>query len=453
MRFDDIQLIYYLSAFVMMLWMIWKYHNSLFLILMVLLAFTGSISYFIPSGPQLVRVLTTALATYLLFVYRVTKYWKDLKWIIICFVLLSLYFLWNSVVFWQNDAIFVLSQYSKYYIPFVCLLIFNVWIKKNPQSYEYLNIFFMSLLVIQVIFAILKTIFFDFSSYEGMVGTFGQPQGGGAGTSFPLAALALICMNTNMNITGWKSWVFILGLLLIGITTGKRAVVVLFPLFFVLFALFVARKKYPRMVMAVIVVAPLLFYFGLRLTPSLNPENKIWGSFDIDYALNYGKDYSMGEIDEDGNREKGVGRVGATLLMIDWIKDYNNYDVHSWFGHGAERIFTSNDYEDYYDKDYNFGINHRGSMTGAVMWYLGFGIVGLVLFMIYYLSLFRIIPYQRLRYVLYGMVMFDFIFYNAQMIREPFICVLIIFIMYYSRLRYTNNGMFIGSNNLIITLK
>ena len=205
--------------------------------------------------------------------------------------------------------------------------------------------------------------------------------------------------------------------------------------------------------MAVIIAAPFLFYLGLRLTPSLNPENKVWGSFDIDYALNYGKAYSMGEIDEDGNREKGIGRVGATLLMIDWIKDYNNYDVHSWFGHGAERIFTSNDYEDYYDKDYNFGINHRGSMTGAVMWYLGFGIVGLVLFMIYYLSLFRIIPYQRLRYVLYGMVMFDFIFYNAQMIREPFICVLIIFIMYYSRLRYTNKGMFIGSNNLIITLK
>lgn len=451
MRFDDIQLIYYISALIMMLWMMWQYRNSLFMILLLLLAFTGPLSYFIPSGPQLVRVVTTALATYLLFVYRVTKYWNDLKWIIILFMLLSLYFLWNSLIFWQNDAIFVLSQYSKYYIPFACLLIFNVWIKKNPNSYEYLNKFFMNLLLIQVLFAILKTMLFGFSSYEGMVGTFGQPQGGGAGTSFPLVALALICMNTNMNIKGWKSWMLILGLLLIGIMTGKRAVVVLFPLFFVLFALFVARKKYPRMVMAVILVAPLLFYFGLRLTPSLNPENKIWGSFDIDYALNYGKDYSMGEMDEDGNREKGVGRVGATLLMIDWIIDYNNYDVHSWFGHGAERIFTSNDYEDYYDKDYNFGINHRGSMTGIVMWYLAFGLIGLILFMLYYWFFFKIVKYLRLRLVLYGMVMFDFILYNAQMIREPFICVLLIFVIFYAQLKYTSKGVFASSTNSLVS--
>lgn len=451
MRFGDIQLIYYISALIMMLWMMWQYRNSLFMILLLLLAFTGPLSYFIPSGPQLVRVVTTALATYLLFVYRVTKYWNNLKWIIVLFMLLSLYFLWNSLIFWQNDAIFVLSQYSKYYIPFACLLIFNVWIKKNPNSYEYLNKFFMNLLLIQVLFAILKTMLFGFSSYEGMVGTFGQPQGGGAGTSFPLVALALICMNTNMNIKGWKSWMLILGLLLIGIMTGKRAVVVLFPLFFVLFALFVARKKYPRMVMAVIVVAPLLFYFGLRLTPSLNPENKIWGSFDIDYALNYGKDYSMGEMDEDGNREKGVGRVGATLLMIDWIKDYNNYDVHSWFGHGAERIFTSNDYEDYYDKDYNFGINHRGSMTGIVMWYLAFGLIGLILFMLYYWFFFKIVKYLRLRLVLYGMVMFDFILYNAQMIREPFICVLLIFVIFYAQLKYTSKGVFASSTNSLVS--
>ena len=451
MRFGDIQLIYYISALIMMLWMMWQYRNSLFMILLLLLAFTGPLSYFIPSGPQLVRVVTTALATYLLFVYRVTKYWNNLKWIIVLFMLLSLYFLWNSLIFWQNDAIFVLSQYSKYYIPFACLLIFNVWIKKNPNSYEYLNKFFMNLLLIQVLFAILKTMLFGFSSYEGMVGTFGQPQGGGAGTSFPLVALALICMNTNMNIKGWKSWMLILGLLLIGIMTGKRAVVVLFPLFFVLFALFVARKKYPRMVMAVIVVAPLLFYFGLRLTPSLNPENKIWGSFDIDYALNYGKDYSMGEMDEDGNREKGVGRVGANLLMIDWIKDYNNYDVHSWFGHGAERIFTSNDYEDYYDKDYNFGINHRGSMTGIVMWYLAFGLIGLILFMLYYWFFFKIVKYLRLRLVLYGMVMFDFILYNAQMIREPFICVLLIFVIFYAQLKYTSKGVFASSTNSLVS--
>ncbi len=449
MVFATVQLTYYLIALVLMLWMMWRYRQSLFLLLLLLLAFNGPLSYFLPSGPQVMRVVTTVLATYLLVQYNVFKHWEQLKGLVILFGILSIYFLYVSLIKWQDGLLFTLGQYSKYYVPFTCYLLFAVWMEKSPQSLEYINVFFRELIYIQILSGVLlKAIMLNMHFWEGMVGTFGQPQGGGAGTSFPLVALAWVCVNTNMNIKGWKSWAFLAGLLLIGIMTGKRAVVVLFPLFFVIFALYVARKKYPKMVMTVIVLAPLLFYFGLRLTPTLNPEHKVWGSFDIEYALNYGKDYSMGETDQYGNREKGVGRVGATLLMWEWIKDVENYDTHSLFGHGVERIFKSNDFEHYYDKDYNFGINHRGSMTGVVMWYLAFGLIGLILFMLYYWFFFKIIRYLRLRFALYGMVMFDFILYNAQMIREPFICVLVIFVMYYSRLKYTNKGIFIGSNNL-----
>ena len=33
------------------------------------------------------------------------------------------------------------------------------------------------------------------------------------------------------------------------------------------------------------------------------------------------------------------------------------------------------------------------------------------------------------------------------MIRDPFVCVLLIFVMYYSQLKYTNKGMFVGTSN------
>ena len=451
MGFATVQLTYYLIALVLMLWMMWRYRQSLFLLLLLLLAFNGPLSYFLPSGPQIMRVVTTIIATYLLFKYNVLKHWEQIKAFIFSFLFLSIYFLYVSLIKWQDGLLFTFAQYSKYYVPFACYLLFFVCFKKNPQSLEYINYIFKELIYIQVLFGVLKAIMLNFSFWEGMIGTFGQPQGGGAGTSFPLVALAWVCVNTNMNIKGWKSWAFLVGLLLIGIMSGKRAVVVLFPLFFILFALYVARKKYPKMVMTVIVLAPLLFYFGLRLTPTLNPEKKVWGSFDIEYALNYGKDYSMGETDQYGNREKGVGRVGATLLMWEWIKDVDNYDTHSWFGHGVERIFRSNDFEHYYDKDYNFGINHRGSMTGAVMWYLAFGLIGLILFMIYYWFFFKIVKYKRLRLALYGMVMFDFILYNAQMIREPFVCVLLIFVIFYAQLRYTSKGVFASNINSLVS--
>lgn len=451
MGFAAVQLTYYLIALVLMLWMMWRYRQSSFLLLLLLLAFNGPLSYFLPSGPQIMRVVTTILATYLLLQYKVYKHWEPLQGLVISFIVLSVYFFYTSLIEWQDGLLFTFAQYSKYYVPFTCYLLFFVWFKKNPQSLEYINYFFKELIYIQVLSGVLKAIMLNFSFWEGMVGTFGQPQGGGAGTSFPLIALAWVCANTNMDIKGWKSWAFIAGLLLIGIMTGKRAVVVLFPAFFVLFALYVARKKYPRMVMTVIILAPLLFYFGLRLTPSLNPENKVWGSFDIEYALNYGKDYSIGEKDQYGNREKGVGRIGATLLMIDWIKDVDNYDIHSWIGHGVERIYKSNDFEHYYDKGYNFGINHRGSMTGIVMWYLAFGLIGLILFMLYYWFFFKIIRYSRLRFALYGMVMFDFILYNAQMIRDPFVCVLLIFVIFYAQLRYTSKGVFASSTNSLVS--
>ncbi len=453
MSFSTIQLTYYLIALGLMLWMVWRYRQSSFLLLILLLAFNGPLSYFLPSGPQIMRVVTTVFATYLLLQYKVYKHWEPLRGLVISFIVLSVYFFYISLIEWQDGLLFTFGQYSKYYVPFACYLLFFVWFKKNSQSLEYINYFFKELIYIQILSGVLKAIMLNFSFWEGMVGTFGQQQGGGAGTSFPLVALAWVCVNTNMDIKGWKSWAFIAGVLLIGIMTGKRAVVILFPAFFVLFALYVARKKYPRMVMTVIILAPLLFYFGLRLTPTLNPENRVWGSFDIDYALNYSKDYSMGKTDPYGNREKGVGRVGATLLMIDWIKDVDNYDIHSWIGHGVERIYATNDFEHYYDKDYNFGINHRGSMTGIVMWYLAFGLIGLILFMLYYWFFFKIIRYSRLRLAISGMVMFDFILYNAQMIREPFVCVLLIFVMYYSQLKYTNKGMFVGINNLKLSLR
>lgn len=46
MGFATVQLTYYLIALVLMLWMMWRYRQSLFLLLLLLLAFNGPLSYF-----------------------------------------------------------------------------------------------------------------------------------------------------------------------------------------------------------------------------------------------------------------------------------------------------------------------------------------------------------------------------------------------------------------------
>lgn len=444
MRFELAQTIYYIVALATLVFMMHRYRKDWFCLLVLLLAFNGPISYFVPSGAQLLRVVTAFLATYLLVKTHAVKYSKKVRMPVTLFVALSLFFLWDTLVLNDDGLLMTFSQYSKYYIPFVFWMVLNVYMRRKPSYLYKVNNLVGELILIQVLSMVLKAWLLKFSWYEGMVGFFGMPQGGGAGTAFPLVALAWICINSNMEIHGWKQWLLVIGLLFIGIMTGKRAVVVLFPIFFILFAIFVSRKKYSRRVITALIFAPVLFYVGIRLTPTLNPENKVWGSFDLDYALNYGSNYAMGEKDANGKTELGTGRVGADLLMWERIKDIDSYTPQSWYGYGVKRIFSSNDFAHYYDRKYNFGINHRGSMTGFVMWYLAFGLIGLILFLLYYWFYFQPARYWRLRLVLYGLVMFDFFFYNAQSIRDPFIAILVVFVLFFSQLQYTADGKFVG---------
>ena len=66
MRFELAQTIYYIVALATLVFMMHRYRKDWFCLLVLLLAFNGPISYFVPSGAQLLRVVTAFLATYLL---------------------------------------------------------------------------------------------------------------------------------------------------------------------------------------------------------------------------------------------------------------------------------------------------------------------------------------------------------------------------------------------------
>lgn len=427
--------------------MVWHYRGSAFLLLLLCAGFEGTLTFWIPGlTPQYMRVIYVIWITYLVVKFKAWRVIKGKMHVLLwAFVIFSVYFIW--VGFYMNDDTFLMifSQYSKYYVPFAAMLVFGHYHHRNPAYIVYFNKFFGEFILIQIIFAIVKYSLLGFHHWEGMVGTFGPIRGGGSGTSFPLIALAWVLVNTNMDIRGWKSWVFVAGLLLIGIATGKRAVVVLYPAFFLLFAMFVSKKRYGKGVMIALAMLPLLFYVGLRLTPSLNPEKKVWGSFDPEYALNYAQDYSMGKKSKygEGDRAEGDGRVGANRLLWETITDYENYTQETWTGYGLQRIVV-NDLTQYSNRHYYFGINSRGSLTGFAMLFLSIGLIGLILFMVYYWFYFIHAKYWRLRFALYGIVMFDFIFYNAQTTQAPLLSILLIFVMYYSQIQYTPSGKFVG---------
>lgn len=439
----DVFALYYLISAILASILLWKYRRSMFAIMLVLLAFSGTFDFWFPRGTQVINILAMLISTYLLYISKVWRIFRKVRYLLIAFTVFSLYFILVNTLVHLNDILFISSQYSKYYVPFVSLLLLLHYAHKDVSYLKYFNQLIFELLLIQIVISIYKYLLFGGHYWEGMVGTFGVLRGGGAGTSFPLVALCWVALNTNLDFRSWRSWLFIAGLLLLGIAAGKRAVVLLFPILFLILSIYICRKKYSHRIWFVIAAVPLLFYFGVRLTPSFNPENKVWGSFDLNYVLNYTEDYSMGEVADGKERERYTGRVGSALAFWNIFKDVDNYSIKTLFGEGVERAYTSAENREAYNQfGIDYGLNHRGDITGILMLQIAIGLIGIVLFVIYYWFLFRLIRYKRLRYVLFALTMFDFVFYNSMMIREPFISALMMHIIVYSCVQYSSKGQY-----------
>lgn len=434
--------LYYLVAAILMLVVVWNYRQNLFALLLILLAFSGTIAYWISRGTQMMNIITVLLSTYLFVQNKVWSFFPHFRYLIIAFVVFSLYFVFDNLLVHGDKLLFVFSQYSKYFVPFVCLLLFIYYARKDIIYLRYINHLIGVLLLIQVGMSIYKFMLLG-HSWEGMVGTFGSVRGGGTGTSFPLVALCWVAINSNMDIRKWKSWLFIAGLLLLGIASGKRAVILLFPILFMILSVYVCKKRYSNRIWMIIAAAPLLFYIGVRLTPTFNPENKVWGSFDLEYMMNYTENYAMGEVEDGEEREHYTGRVGSALTFWNIFTDVDNYSEQTWLGGGVERAYTSSEDREAYDQyGKEFGLSHRGDVTGILMLYLAIGVLGVLMFIVYYWFLFRMVRYKRLKLVLFALVMFDFIFYNSTMIRDPFVSTLMMFVIVYSLVQYSPQGRY-----------
>ena len=446
--------LYYLVATIFMLAFLWNYRQNLFALLLILLAFSGTIAYWIPRGTQMMNIVTILLSTYLLVQNKVWRVIPNVRYLIFSFLVFSLYFVCDNLLVHNDSILFVFSQYSKYYLPFMSLLLFIYYARKDVIYLHYFNKLIGMILLIQVCVSAYKFIIMGGHFWEGMVGTFGSVRGGGSGTSFPLVALCWVAINSNMDIRNWKSWLFIAGLLLVGIATGKRAVILLFPILFLVLSAYVCKKKYSNRVWIVIAAAPLLFYLGVRLTPSFNPENKVWGSFDLEYMMNYTENYAMGEVEDGEEREHYTGRVGSALTFWKIFIDTDNYSVKTLLGEGTEKAYASSEDRKSYDQyGKELGLNHRGDVTGILMLYIAIGVVGVCLFVLYYWFLFKLVRYKRLRVVLFGLVMFDFIFYNSTMIRDPFVCMLMMYVIVYSLIQYSPKGKYSMINHSFFTCK
>lgn len=122
--------------------------------------------------------------------------------------------------------------------------------------------------------------------------------------------------------------------------------------------------------------------------PSFNQERQVWGSFDLDYALDYSEKYlstGAGAIEE-------VGRSAAPVYLF--TKVASDSTTHLLFGYGAGHLIKSG---------FNPLISKTGTQTDATMelygvgygartaflqLFLQVGIIGLFLYVAIWIKLF-----------------------------------------------------------------
>ncbi|MBQ2441106.1 MAG: hypothetical protein II502_02830, partial [Paludibacteraceae bacterium] len=202
------------------------------------------------------------------------------------------------------------------------------------------------------------------------------------------------------------------------------------------FLLVVQRKSLNTRFFAIILLIISVLYIGIRLMPSLNPERKIWGSFDLPYALEITDKYQFGDdkMDKKGSENgilvsndfEGSGRGGATFSLLRLLFSPNDWTDEDVFGYGLSAVYAS-DEVDFLQMPFTLSIDRKGSATGFVQTYIAIGFVGCLLLLLAAFFPFSYSRHKRLKWTLIALVAWDFFFYSGLFVRTP-ICMVVLFL-------------------------
>jgi len=211
-----------------------------------------------------------------------------------------------------------LRYYLLSYIFFIIIL--NMSISNN--AINKINKLLIYIFVAQIIVGTLKWYF-----TAGVPGQFGQESftgtyathGGSSHVLIPLIAIGFILPMYFESKK--KKYVFmILGFIWYSIIGAKRAMFLVLPIF-IMFCFYNMRAKFQfnlsRVILLTVLIATSL-YLIVILNYTLNPEEKIYGSFELGYVLRYSSKYltAGGVINHSDPRYYTFGRFASTIRMI-----------------------------------------------------------------------------------------------------------------------------------------
>lgn len=349
-----------------------------FILLILIISFTQGI--FALSG--ILSLTQTRLITEVLIVLLLIKtLFKKLtikfpaKWLLVAFIFTSaLSGLINDK--YIIEILLFIRKYTIYYLFFVAVLNSNF----QAEDYRLLLNVILLFLILQIPVTIIKFLIFGITE-QVMIGTL-DPTAGSLPGIYPMAIVSFsLAMFFYKRLTLTQLTLIIAISFVFGIVGAKRASIIFVIIgIFIITLLFFAKEKrvtkFLKTIPLIVILTVVIFYTGIRLAPSLNPENKIWGTFNLKYAVDYYESYS--------NRStygaKGSGRyeaIGASFEVL-------TRDKNLWFGKGAGDLVLSK-YSSFKKKGENFKYNlGYGIRTGFLQVLIQTGVLGAFFFLSIY---------------------------------------------------------------------
>ena len=407
--------LYYLFVVLSFIFLCYKYRKNSFDIFLISIFYGGLFSFVGKGAYNIYRIILVYITTNYLIGSEAYNFNNKYKKIVLSFFIFSATFFLASYI--NNDYFtIVFSQYSKFYITFCLFLIFA---KKITQLYRLENIMY-DVIIHQVILSFVKyLIMFPTESIVGSIGA----QGGALATTFPIVGLVFIWTKFNKS-SSYKTLILIIGLLFIGFVSLKRAIWFIAPLLLLLLYFYGSNRKISfKVILIALFSIPIIFYLGVRLNPTLNPERKFFGSFDIDHVYAYAQKYTFGDKYKVGNI--AYGRGGATLYIFNKINDLN-INQKELFGYGLRHMYTTT-YQEF--KDLEFGINSKGAANGAFQSIVSNGYIGMFTYLLFVSSIIYSNRDKRLRNILYILFFWEYFFYTGIMFRSNAVALMFVYLI------------------------
>ncbi len=432
-------------------WMLWKDRNykNLLNTTLIFLWFPRIFDFYGKNVQDFYKLgtLFLVLACYMRYrAYRVHRQTGDAL-LTIAFVIFSAIFFASVVIVGNDTFTTIFSQYSRYAETYLMFFVLKEAIFVRGQRETLLRLL-MQIISIQIVLAVVRYAIFP-HPIESMVGTLVVASGGQA-TMLPIIGFVVLWIYRRGDLQR-LDWLYVFGLLFTGFASGKRAVIAILPLVVAMFLVYVKGIRISKYMVVTVAAVPLLLYAGIRLTPSLNPENKVWGSFDWEYAWNYAEQYQFGREGLEGQRDalfateqmnmqNGVfragnkitaeGRGGATVALFKLFFGSHSISSQDWWGMGYTNMYGV-DYAMFDKLPLTIRINHKGSATGLFQSYVTSGIAGILATILFCFLPFCLCHDRRYRVALLLIAMYDYFMYSGLLFRTPAFMVAVVFAILY----------------------